>query len=149
MSENKLYKDYPVANDDENIVSESYINWELETAVSKINKGLGTGILATIQSRLHLSNQQLSDLMLVSTRTLDRRKKENRLPPDESERSYRIARLTDRAYQVFGETEKVASWFSEPNFALGNKKPLELAKTEPGARLIEQLLGRIEHGITV
>jgi len=149
MSDNKLYKDYPVANDDENIVSESYIAWELETAVSKINKGLGTGILATIQSRLHLSNQQLSDLMLVSTRTLDRRKKENRLPPDESERSYRIARLTDRAYQVFGETEKVASWFSEPNYALGNKKPLELAKTEPGARLIEQLLGRIEHGITV
>jgi len=149
MSDKKLYKDYPVANDDDNIVSEAYIAWELETAVSKINKGLGTGILATIQSRLHLSNQQLSDLMLVSTRTLDRRKKENRLPPDESERSYRIARLTDRAFQVFGETEKVASWFSEPNYALGNKKPLELAKTEPGARLIEQLLGRIEHGITV
>lgn len=34
-------------------------------------------------------------------------------------------------------------------YALGNKTPLELAKTEPGAKLIEQVLGRIEHGITV
>ena len=149
MSESKLYENYPVAKDDENIVSEPYIAWDLETASSKISKGLGAGILATIQSRLHLSNKQLSDLILVSVRTLDRRKKENRLPPDESERSYRIARLTDRAYQVLGESDKVATWFSEPNFALGNRTPLELAKTEPGAHLIEQLLGRIEHGMTV
>lgn len=149
MSESKFYNNYPLAEDDENIVSEPYIAWDLQTAASKISEGLGSGILATIQSRLHLSNQQLSDLILVSTRTLDRRKKEKKLPPDESERSYRIARLTERAYQVFGESEKVASWFSEPNFALGNKTPLELAKTEPGALLIEQLLGRIEHGITV
>jgi putative toxin-antitoxin system antitoxin component (TIGR02293 family) len=149
MSESKLYDNYPVAKDDQNIVSEPYIAWDLETASSKISKGLGAGILATIQSRLHLSNKQLSDLILVSARTLDRRKKENRLPPDESERSYRIARLTDRAYQVLGESDKVATWFSEPNFALGNRTPLELAKTEPGAHLIEQLLGRIEHGMTV
>lgn len=149
MSENKLNNEYPVANEDSNIISEPYIAWDLETAVSKISEGLGTGILATIQSRLQLSKQQLSDLILVSPRTLDRRRKENRLPPDESERSYRIARLTDRAYQVLGESDKVARWFSEPNYALGNKIPLELAKTEPGARLIEQLLGRIEHGITV
>lgn len=149
MSESKFYNNYPLAEDDENIVSEPYIAWDLQTAASKISEGLGSGILATIQSRLHLSNQQLSDLILVSTRTLDRRKKEKKLPPDESERSYRIARLTERAYQVFGESEKVASWFSELNFALGNKTPLELAKTEPGALLIEQLLGRIEHGITV
>lgn len=149
MLESKLNNNYPVAKDDENILSEPYIAWDLETAASKISEGLGAGILATIQSRLHLSKQQLSDLILVSTRTLDRRKKEKKLPPDESERSYRIARLTDRAYQVFGESEKVAIWFSERNFALGNKTPLELANTEPGARLIEQLLGRIEHGITV
>jgi putative toxin-antitoxin system antitoxin component (TIGR02293 family) len=86
---------------------------------------------------------------MVSPRTLDRRKNEKSLPPDESERSYRIARLTDRAYQVFENSEKVARWFSEPNFALGNIKPLDLAKTEPGAKLVEQVLGRIEHGITV
>jgi putative toxin-antitoxin system antitoxin component (TIGR02293 family) len=140
---------YPISTNDENIASEPYIAWELETVVKRINKGLGTSILATIQARLRISNRQLSDLLMVSPRTLDRRKNEKSLPPDESERSYRIARLTDRAYQVFENSEKVARWFSEPNFALGNIKPLDLAKTEPGAKLVEQVLGRIEHGITV
>lgn len=134
---------------DENIVSEPYVSWDLETAISKITEGLKTSILATIQARLKISNHQLSDLLMVSPRTLDRRKKERTLPPDESERSFRIARLTDRAYQVFEDDNKVAEWFSEPNYALGNKKPLDLVKTEPGARLVEQVLGRIEHGITV
>lgn len=134
---------------DENIVSEPYISWDLLTAASRISSGLATDILATIQARLKISNRQLSELMMVSTRTLDRRKKEKTLPPDESERSYRVARLTDRAYQIFKDEDEVARWFSESNFALGSKKPIELAKTEPGARLVEQLLGRIEHGITV
>lgn len=149
MVQEKSYTSYPIESDDKNIVSEPYIAWDLDTAATKIGNGLGTSILATIQARLRISNRQLSDLMMVSPRTLDRRKKEETLPPDESERGYRIARLTDRAYQVFEDPDKVARWFSEPNFALGNKKPITLAKTEPGARLVEQLLGRIEHGITV
>lgn len=149
MSKKNDCSEYPTELKDENIVSEPYVGWDLNTAASKISKGLATSILATIQSRLQISNKQLSDLMMVSPRTLDRRKKEDSLPPDESERGYRIARLTDRAYQVFEDPDKVARWFSEPNYVLGNKKPLDLAKTEPGARLVEQLLGRIEHGITV
>ena len=149
MSEDTYNTSYPTTNNDKNIVSEPYISWDLDTAVSKISEGLKTTILTTIQERLQISNLQLSKLLMVSPRTLDRRKKEIILPPDESERSYRIARLTDRAYQIFEDEHKVAQWFSEKNFALGNKTPLELAKTEPGARLIEKLLGRIEHGITV
>ncbi len=149
MSEVTKYSGYPTQQKDDNIVSEPYVAWDLDKAASKIAKGLASSILATIQARLKISNNQLSDLMMVSPRTLDRRKKEASLPPDESERGYRIARLTDLAYQVFEDPDKVARWFSEPNFALGNRKPLDLARTEPGARLVEQLLGRIEHGITV
>lgn len=140
---------YPKYTKDENTVSEPYVAWDLNTAATRISEGLKTGILSTIQARLQLSNSQLSDLLMISPRTLDRRKKESQLPPDESERGYRIARLTDRAYQIFDDDQKVANWFSEPNFSLGNKTPLELSKTEPGARLVDQLLGRIEHGITV
>lgn len=149
MSRINNKEEYPVDENDSNIISEPYIAWDLDTAATKIGKGLATTILQTIQARLQISNSQLSDLIMVSSRTLDRRKKEEYLPPDESERSYRIARLTDRAYQVFKDPEKVARWFSVPNYALDNKTPLDLAKTEPGARLVEQLLGRIEHGITV
>jgi uncharacterized protein (DUF2384 family) len=37
----------------------------------------------------------------------------------------------------------------EPNFALGDARPLDLARTEPGARLVERTLSHIQHGIPV
>ena len=141
---------YPFPDEkDRNIVSEPYIAWGLSDAATKISRGLSTDILSTIQRRLHISNLELSELLMISPRTLDRRKKESTLPSDESERSYRIARLTDLAYQIFESMNKVSEWFEEPNYALGNKKPIEIVKTEPGAKIVENVLGRIHHGITV
>ncbi|MCC5906247.1 MAG: DUF2384 domain-containing protein [Balneolaceae bacterium] len=133
----------------ESLVEEPYIAWDLTKASAKISSGLATGILSIIQDRLGISNKDLSELLLISPRTLDRRKKEAILPADESERSFRIARLTDLASEIFGSMEKASVWFKEPNFALGNKTPIELVKTEPGARLVERTLHQIGHGITV
>lgn len=130
-------------------VEEPYIAWDLSKAASMVHSGLATEVLHTIQNRLGLSNLELSQLLMVSPRTIDRRKKEEVLPADESERSYRIARLTDLAAEVTGSMEKASIWFKKPNYALGNKKPIELMKTEPGARLVERTLNQIRHGITV
>lgn len=150
MADKKPYPTYQSdSNDDRNIVREPYIAWELQDAASKISRGLYTDILITIQSRLKLTNLELAELLQLSPRTLDRRRKEVTLPADESERSYRIARLTELAMQVFEDQDKVSVWFTQPNFALGNQKPLDLIKSEPGARLVERLLHQIEHGITV
>jgi len=35
----------------------------------------------------------------------------------------------------------------QPNRALGNLSPLEMAATETGAREVENLMGRLEHGV--
>ncbi|MEX0646620.1 MAG: antitoxin Xre-like helix-turn-helix domain-containing protein [Balneolaceae bacterium] len=134
---------------DQNIVKEPYIAWGLPEAALKISKGLATDILKTVQTRLNLSNIELSGILMISPRTLDRRKKEEKLPPDESERSYRIARLTDLANEVIGGMDDVSVWFKEPNFALNNQKPIDIVKTEPGARLVERVLNQVKHGITV
>ncbi len=130
-------------------VEEPYISWDLSKAASMVNSGLATEVLQIIQERLGLSNLELSQLLMVSPRTIDRRKKEEVLPVDESERSYRIARLTDLAAEVTGSMEKASAWFKKPNYALGNIKPIELMITEPGARLVERTLNQIRHGITV
>lgn len=63
------------------------------------------------------------------------------------ERAYRIARLTEIAAEVLGSEGEAKEWMKEPNFALGDQIPLEMARTEPGAALVECLLGQIEHGI--
>lgn len=137
------------ADNEKNRVEEPYVAWELPYAAAKISRGLTTGILNTIQKRLGLSNSDLSELLMISPRTLDRRKKEAVLPADESERSFRVARLTEVAAEIFGSMEKASNWFKTDNYALGNVKPIELVKTEPGARLVERTLRQIEHGITL
>ncbi len=134
---------------DSNIAEEPYIEWGLADAAEKISRGLSTDVLYTLQSRLQLSNRELSYLLMISPRTLDRRKNEQRLAPDESERCLRVVRLTDMAGEIFGTLDKAASWFKQSNFALGNQKPIEMVRTEPGARLVERTLGQIRHGITV
>jgi putative toxin-antitoxin system antitoxin component (TIGR02293 family) len=150
MADKQTYPTYHSdLGEDRNIVNEPYIAWELQDAASKISRGLFTDILITIQNRLKLTNLELAELLQLSPRTLDRRRKEITLPADESERSFRIARLTELAMQVFEDPDKVSTWFAQPNYALGNQKPLDLMKNEPGARLVERLLHQIEHGITV
>ncbi len=128
---------------------EHYADWDLPTAAGRVAEGLPVGVLYTIQNRLDLSNQELAHAVMISPRTLTRRKKEHRLPPDESERAYRVARLTEIAADVLGSTDDAREWMKEPNYALGDQVPLEVARTEPGAKLVERVLRQIEHGITV
>lgn len=143
-----IYKKGPAEGRDMG-VEEPYIAWDLSKAANMVDSGLASEILQVIQNRLGLSNHELSELLMVSPRTIDRRKKEEVLPIDESERSLRIARLTDLAADVLGSMKSASAWFRKPNYALGNKKPIDLMKTEPGARLVERSLYSIRHGLPV
>jgi putative toxin-antitoxin system antitoxin component (TIGR02293 family) len=88
----------------------------------------------------------LALLIGMSASTYQRRKKEDRLTPGESEGVYRYAALLERAYTVFGDEENARIWLNSPVRALGNRVPLEYAKTEPGVTLVMQILGRLELG---
>ena len=88
----------------------------------------------------------LAVLIGMSESTYQRRKKEDRLTPGESEGVYRYAALLERANTVYGNEENARVWLNSPVRALGNRVPLEYARTEPGANLVMQMLGRLEHG---
>ena len=121
----------------------------LSEAAEMVRDGLPTSRIDEIQDRLDLTLEELAGLVAINERTLARRKKQAVLPPDESERVFRIARLTDLAEATLGGKAGAVKWFKESNFALGGLSPLEVATNEPGARLVEQLIGRIEHGLPV
>lgn len=125
-----------------------YSEWDLPTAAHRVSEGLSTGSLDTVQLRLELSNKELAEVVQIAPRTLSRRKKEDTLPPDESERVYRINRLIEIAADVLGGQAEARDWMKEPNFALGDESPLSLAKTEPGAQLVERVLHQIQHGMS-
>jgi putative toxin-antitoxin system antitoxin component (TIGR02293 family) len=126
-----------------------YASWDLATAAQRVAEGLPSASLYAVQGSLALSTSELSRLVLISPRTINRRKSEERLPPDESERVFRIGRLIEIAVSVVGSEEEARAWMKEENFALGGKTPLEMASTQPGAELVERVLHQIDHGITV
>lgn len=112
-----------------------------------IRKGLPYGALEAVMRRLGLTREQVAEALHLPERTLARRKKERRLHPDESDRLFRLARIAAQATEVLGSSEKAATWLQRPNRALGGRVPLELLDTDAGSRQVEDVLGRIEHGV--
>ena len=115
--------------------------------IKAIKQGFPISSFENLQREMEVSAKRLAEVTRIAGRTLNRRRKEGRLQPSESERLLRVGVLFDRALEVLGEKEAARHWFKTSNKALGGRSPLEFADTEPGAREVEELLGRIEHGI--
>lgn len=58
----------------------------------------------------------------------------------------RVTRVLALAEQVLEDRERARAWLREPQHGLRGRTPVELLATEAGARKVEKLLGRIEHG---
>ena len=115
--------------------------------VEAVDKGLEVTAFERVAKALAMTEKQLGELLRITPSTLARRKRSGTLSVEESERLYRIAFLLERSLQVLGRLEAAQHWLDSPKRALGGMAPLAFAKTEPGAREVEDLLGRIEYGI--
>ncbi|MBW2011413.1 MAG: DUF2384 domain-containing protein [Deltaproteobacteria bacterium] len=120
---------------------------DLNDLIQKLKQGLPVVVFDRLRDRLDVPEKMLASTVNIAYRTLSRRKKEGRLKTDESERILRIARLYEKALEVFEDAGLARQWFKMPAKALGGKTPLEYADTEPGAQEVEDLLGRIEYGV--
>lgn len=112
-----------------------------------VRRGLPFTSLERVMARFGLGRQQVSEVLHLPERTLARRKRERRLSPDESDRLVRLARVAAQAEETLGSAERAAAWLQRPNRALGGEPPLALLDTDLGAREVEAVLGRLEHGV--
>lgn len=119
----------------------------LEDLRQTVQAGLPYHALEAVMERFGLAQAEVAAVLGVPPRTMARRKRSRRLHPDESDRLIRLARLATQAVQVFGKEDKAAMWMHRPNRALGNQAPLNLLRTDLGAKQVEEVLGRIEHGV--
>lgn len=116
--------------------------------VRLVERGFAFEKLERIRRETGYPLEVLAGSVGISSRTLSRRKKEKKLTPAESDRLVSVSRLLHLAVELFGgEKEKAFRWFRSPNRALGNLTPLEMASTETGSREVENLIGRLEHGV--
>jgi putative toxin-antitoxin system antitoxin component (TIGR02293 family) len=113
-----------------------------------VEKGLAFTALERFQRSSGISTADLADAVVITVRTLHRRREQGRLEPDESDRLLRVSRVFGKALDLFeGQTQAARRWLFTPQRALGGKEPIVLAKTDVGAREVEALVDRLEHGV--
>jgi putative toxin-antitoxin system antitoxin component (TIGR02293 family) len=115
--------------------------------IRTVKKGLPISTFEQLQADIGVSAHTIAAVTHVALRTLTRRRKEGRFHVDESERLLRLGLLFTKAQEVLRGRENARVWFTSPKIALGGKSPLAYADTELGAREVEDLLGRLEHGV--
>lgn len=113
-----------------------------------IRTGLPAGSVTALAQKLHLANSVLSRKLGIPQRTLTRRLSEGSLLTSaESDRTVRMARVYAYAVEMIGDEEKAIEWLRTPNRALGGARPLDQLDTGMGARMVEDILGRIAYGV--
>jgi putative toxin-antitoxin system antitoxin component (TIGR02293 family) len=119
-----------------------------EDLVCQIERGFSFEALESFSVLSGLSVSQISSALGIPERTLARRKAARRLAPDESERLLRISTVFENAVELFeGDVAGAVTWLTSPRKALGHQTPLAYLRTEVGAREVENLIGRLEHGV--
>ena len=117
--------------------------------IHQLERGFSFKALQNLQSLSGLALPLLATVIGIPTaRTLARRKASGKLAPHESERLLRVSSIFEKAVVLFeGDVPGAVRWLTAPKKALGERPPLAYSRTELGAREVENLIGRLEHGV--
>lgn len=74
-----------------------------------------------------------------------KKSQKNTLSPTNSERIVRVLRMRNQASEALGEN-RADRWMDKPNRNFGGNSAIQMAKTEAGARAVEQFLLQLSHG---
>jgi putative toxin-antitoxin system antitoxin component (TIGR02293 family) len=128
--------------------------------VSKRQRRTGLGLVDTIMNGLPVKavdrvasavapGDANFRFRIVPKATLERRKKSPRarLTIEEGDRVARVAKVWSAATDVWGSEEAARAFLFRPHMLLAGRKPIDVALgTDLGARLVEDILGRLKFG---
>jgi putative toxin-antitoxin system antitoxin component (TIGR02293 family) len=116
--------------------------------ISAIKSGLPYSVIEILTRELKISNSLAGDVLLISAREMNEISKLGNFKIDQSDRIIRLARAFDCALGMMsGDADAAATWMLSPRDVLGGESPLQHLQTEIGAREVEDLIGRIQHGV--
>lgn len=112
-----------------------------------VRDGLPTERFDALLDVLGVPTAELAAALHLSPSTLSRRRRQGHFDVVESDRLVRLAGIVAHAVRVMGRVEDAQTWLTSPARALGGETPVAYASVEPGAREVDRLLTRIEHGV--
>src|SRR4029453_13406078 len=93
--------------------------------IRRIQQGFGFRGWENLQDSIDMPFEELAAKLSISRSTLQRRKTNGRLSPDESDKVMRFARLLEHATDVFGDVDKARAWLKFPQRGLVGAIPLD------------------------
>ncbi|MGA2662710.1 MAG: antitoxin Xre-like helix-turn-helix domain-containing protein [Verrucomicrobiota bacterium] len=115
--------------------------------IQAITRGLPAPLARELAKKMGITLEDMAELLRLNPRTFQRRLEEGLLNLSESERLWELSRLFYRAVDVLESEPGAVHWFRNPIQALGWATPLSYARTAVGLRELDNILGRIEHGV--
>ena len=116
--------------------------------ISEVERGFSFATVRRLSSYTGLNVTVLASVIDLPERTLARRRTSGKFAPEESERLLRISNIFEQAVELFeGDVVAAVKWLTTPKRALNSQPPLVYSRTEVGAREVENLIGRLEHGV--
>ena len=113
--------------------------------IERVRNGLGMAELDAVVDALDLDQTALQDVLGISVRTLQRRRKRgNALTAAASDRLWRLLHIWQRSRTAFASDDAARTWLKTPHGLLGGETPLERLDTEPGLREVEDLLTTLD-----
>jgi len=115
--------------------------------ITVIRQGIPSAASESLAKILRMTQSELAASLGIPERTLARRKKEGMFNSEESAKLVRLARVVERAGEVFEDLDAALDWLKSRNAAFSGVTPLSMLDTDIGAETVLDTLGRIEHGV--
>ncbi|MGI9286851.1 MAG: type II RES/Xre toxin-antitoxin system antitoxin [Pseudomonadales bacterium] len=115
-----------------------------------ITEGVPYSVYKKLAKLTGIDQKALAVIVSIPPATLQRRAKSGRFTREESDRLFRLAELYKAATDLFeGDQDGARQWLHEPVRGLGGRRPVDMLNTSVEARAVMELIGRLEHGVTV
>jgi putative toxin-antitoxin system antitoxin component (TIGR02293 family) len=110
-------------------------------------QGFPKRLLLALAKKISLTIQELSTILHISERTLQRYDDDAIIKTEYAEKAVELARLYTRGEEVFGNMDKFKLWMKAPSLIFNGEAPVSMLDTSAGFNMVFNELGRIEHGI--
>jgi putative toxin-antitoxin system antitoxin component (TIGR02293 family) len=115
--------------------------------INLARKGFPKRVLLALAKKISLNIQELSNILHISERTLQRYDDDAIIKTEYAEKAVELARLYTRGEEVFGSMDKFKLWIKTPGYVFKGEAPVSILDTSAGFDMVFKELGRIEHGI--
>jgi putative toxin-antitoxin system antitoxin component (TIGR02293 family) len=113
---------------------------------SAVRKGLPISVSASLLQH-GLTRDEFHSIVIPARTFKHRKSRIEPLSSDESDKAVRAARVLAYAERVFGDRAKALSWMRQAKGRFAGETPMQMLRTEAGARLVEQMLIQIDEGM--